>query len=77
MMITLHGNPCTTLDDYYNPMTDNYVIPFEEMTEDIMAEALALVYSKPYDVTADYGTYLLMRWDDDEQSYWCVTSWIE
>lgn len=65
------------LDDYYNPMADNYLVPQDEMTVDIMSEILGLIYEKPYDIRADYGTYLLMRYDDDENSYWCVTSWVE
>lgn len=76
-MITLNGNKAEHLDDYYNPMADNYLIPYDEMTDEIMSEILNLIYEKPYDITADYGTYLLMRYDDDENSYWCVTSWIE
>lgn len=76
-MRTLNGNIPQCLEDYYNPMADNYLIPQNEMTDDIMTEILDLIYEKPYSPMSDYGSYFLMRWDDDEMSYWCVTSWIE
>lgn len=74
MMITLNGNKCEKLDDYYNPMADNYVVPYNEVTDDIFIEMICKVFEKPYD---NGEGYVLMRWDDDEKANIVVTSWVE
>lgn len=63
------------LADYYDAMADNYVIPFEEMTDEMMKEALELIKKHPFQ--NEPHTYLMMTYNDGIGDNWCITSWLE
>lgn len=67
--------PMHRLHDYYDTMNDNYIIPIEEMTDELMAEALALLKKCPWNNTPH--TYAMFLGNDGEGDNWCITSWIE
>lgn len=83
MMITLNGNMPTSLDDFYNPMADNYVVPKSVVTEKIWNEIIEII-SHPY-ADIDGGYCLITCLNDDRdasggfytEECWCVTSWLE
>lgn len=64
------------LNEYYDGMADNYQIPTEEMTSELMKEAIEFIKRHPY----EEGGYLLMYCPKEigyEISFWCITSWTE
>ena len=63
------------LDYYYDPMADNYCIPIEEMTDELMSETLALLKKSPWEDKPK--TYLMFLYNDGEGDVWCITSWVE
>lgn len=63
------------LADYYDAMADNYIIPIEEMTDELMNEALALLKKSPWN--NEPHTYMMFIWNDGEGDNWCITSWVE
>lgn len=67
--------PSRKLKDYYDPMCDNYVIPFDEMTDEMMKEALSILKDHPYE--GKPHTYLMIVYNDDIGDNWCITSWLE
>lgn len=69
------AKPKHSLDKYYT-MADNYLIPVDEMTPQLMAEITEFIKVRPY----EEGGYLLMYCPKEigyEESFWCVTSWVE
>lgn len=70
------NNTAKNLDWYYNPMSDNYTIPVEEMTTELMTECTEFIKAHPF----EEGGYLMMFCPQTvgyEESFWCVTSWTE
>lgn len=69
------SKPKHHLDTYYT-MADNYLIPVDEMTPQLMAEVAEFIKAHPF----EEGGYLLMYCPKEvgyEESFWCVTSWVE
>lgn len=63
------------LDKYYT-MADNYLIPVDEMTPQLMAEVMEFIKNRPF----EEGGYLLMYCPKEmgySEPFWCVTSWVE
>lgn len=63
------------LADYYDEFLDNYIIPFEEMTDKMMSEALDLIKKHPFQNQPH--TYLMITYNDGIGDNWCITSWLE
>ena len=64
-----------TLEWSYDSMTDNYQIPIEDMTAELMDEITEFIKNNPY----EKGGYLLMYCPSSiyDDPFWCVTSWTE
>lgn len=64
-----------SLDKYYT-MADNYLIPADEMTPQLMAEVMDFIKNCPF----EEGGYLLMYCPKEvgyDEPFWCITSWVE
>lgn len=70
------SKPTHHLNEYYDGMADNYQIPIAEMTAELMKEATEFIKNYPF----EEGGYLLMYCPKEigyEESFWCITSWVE
>lgn len=70
------GERCNKLHEYYNPRTNDYQIPTDEMTSQLMSEITNLMKKHPF----NKGGYSLMYCSNDEEvesSFWRVATYAQ
>lgn len=71
------------IDEYYDGMSGNYVIPRNEMTTEMFSEILEVIGEKNLTIEVDHNSnitntegYMLFLWNDGEEDFWVVTDWL-
>lgn len=71
------------IDEYYDGMSGNYVIPKNEMTAEMFSEILEVIGEKNLTIEVDHNNnitntegYMLFLWNDGEEDFWVVSDWL-